>query len=221
MTVPQTLHIELLSDTTFGRGEGTAGIVDTEVEHDEYGIPFVGGKTVRGLLRDSWLSMRSHFPQLEKAGDRIFGPTRRFLDDDVCILRVGDAQLESVARNWLLAAATRSGAIDPLPADHILAACTDVRNQTSEDRSTGAPARETLRSTRVVLRGICFESPLTWSPDDPATQQDLQALAMAALATRHGGLVRNRGRGHLRITLDGDLTETRRSAGVATKEAVS
>ena len=60
MNSPQTLHMELLSDATFGRGEGTAGQVDTEVEHDEFGIPYIGGKAVRGLLRDTWLSMRPH-----------------------------------------------------------------------------------------------------------------------------------------------------------------
>lgn len=64
MNFPNVLHIELLSDATFGRGEGSAGEVDTEVEHDEFGIPFIGGKTVRGLLRDTWLSMRPHFPEL-------------------------------------------------------------------------------------------------------------------------------------------------------------
>lgn len=47
----------------------------------------------------------------------------------------------------------------------------------------------------------------------------MRVLAMAALATRNGGLMRNRGRGHLRISLDGDLEGTRRLAGIATEEA--
>jgi hypothetical protein len=33
---PERLVVELLSDTTFGRGEGTAGLVDVEIEHDSY-----------------------------------------------------------------------------------------------------------------------------------------------------------------------------------------
>ena len=32
------LKIKLLSDTTFGRGDGVAGIADQEVEHDSYGL---------------------------------------------------------------------------------------------------------------------------------------------------------------------------------------
>ncbi|MFW6114156.1 MAG: RAMP superfamily CRISPR-associated protein [bacterium] len=220
MNVPDVLHIELLSDATFGRGEGTAGEVDTEVEHDEFGIPFVGGKSVRGLLRDTWLSMRPHFPELQAAGNRVFGPTKRFLDDDVGILRVGDALLQMDVRDWLLAAATRDDERERVPPAMILAVCTDIRYQTAEDRLTGAPASVTLRSSRVVLRTFAFEAPLTWRVGDGPEEDDLRVLAMASLATRQGGLMRNRGRGHLRITLDGDLEGTRRLASLANKEAV-
>lgn len=30
------LHLKLLSDATFGRGDGVAGLVDAEVEHDSH-----------------------------------------------------------------------------------------------------------------------------------------------------------------------------------------
>jgi len=210
--------MELLSDATFGRGEGTAGQVDTEVEHDEFGIPYIGGKAVRGLLRDTWLSMRPHFPELRKAGDRVFGPTKRFLDDDVCVLRVGDALLQQEVRDWLIAAATRADERDCVSPAMILAACTDIRYQTAEDRLTGAPAVATLRSSRVVLRTFAFEAPLTWRTGDGPEEDDLRVLGMAALATRHGGLMRNRGRGYLRMTIDRDLERTRHLAGVAAKE---
>lgn len=216
MNGPQKLHFELLSDTTFGRGEGTAGQVDVEIEHDQFGIPFVGGKTVRGLLRDTWLSMRPHFPELRDAGDRVFGPTKRFLDDDVCVLRVGDALLQQEVREWLLAAATRRS--DPVAPESILAACTDIRYQTAEDRETGAPAAATLRSSRVVLRTFAFEAPLTWRTTNGPTEREARVLAMATLATRHGGLMRNRGRGYFRMSLDGDLKKTQRLAGVPEKE---
>lgn len=215
MKQPTTLRIKLLSDTTFGRGEGTAGEVDTEVEHDEFGIPFIGGKTIRGLLRDSWLSMRPHFSELLIAGDRVFGPTKRF--DDHCLLRIGDALLQEDARDWLVAAATREPEDQQLSPAAILAACTEIRYQTAEDRATGAPQTTTLRSCRVVLRSFAFESSLEWLHGEIPNADDLRVLAMSVLATRHGGLSRNRGRGHLRITLDDDLAGTRLLAGVTKK----
>ena len=39
------LKIDLLSDTTLGRGDGVAGVVDAEVQHDAYGLPYLSGKT--------------------------------------------------------------------------------------------------------------------------------------------------------------------------------
>lgn len=218
MNHPRMLRVELLSDTTFGRGEGTAGEVDTEVEHDEHGIPFIGGKTVRGLLRDSWLSMRPHFTELHAAGNRVFGPTKRF--DDHCALRIGDALLKSDVRDWLVAAATRKPKDERLSPAAVLAACTDIRYQTAEDRLTGAPATASLRSSRVVLRTFAFEAPLDWLNGCMPNADDLRVLSMAALATRHGGLLRNRGRGHLCITLDGDKSRTQQLAGIATKEVL-
>ncbi|MCZ7664460.1 MAG: hypothetical protein M5U22_16700 [Thermoleophilia bacterium] len=66
------------------------------------------------------------------------------------------------------------------------------------------PMAARARATFTLL------APLSWlAPPDP---QDCACLALAALATRHGGLARNRGRGHLRITIDGDMEQTRAMA---------
>jgi hypothetical protein len=91
----------------------------------------------------------------------------------------------------------------------LLAALTEIRSQTSEERSTGAPARTTLRATRVVVRGLQLVAPLSrLAPLDP---RDCPCLALAA---RHGGLARERGRGHVRITIDGDPERNRTLAKV-------
>ncbi|HDH25461.1 MAG TPA: RAMP superfamily protein [Actinobacteria bacterium] len=205
---PAILHLELLSDSTFSRGEGTAGAVDTEVEHDESGLPFIGGKTVRGLLRDAWLSMCDCFPDLHAAADRVLGRSRCL--DESCRLRFGDALLPEPLRRPVRAAAERTE--KPLSPETILAAFTEIRYQTAEDRDTGAPATTTLRSSRVVLRGFSFESRLTWLGGYDPAPDDLRLLALCALVTRHGGLLRNRGRGHLRLSLDGNNEKTRRLA---------
>jgi CRISPR/Cas system CMR subunit Cmr4 (Cas7 group RAMP superfamily) len=46
------LKIKLLSDTTFGRGDGVAGLIDQEVEHDANGFPYLRGRTLKGLLSE-------------------------------------------------------------------------------------------------------------------------------------------------------------------------
>jgi len=205
---PTALLIELLSDSTFSRGEGTAGVVDTDVEHDEFGLPFIGGKTIRGLLRDSWLSICEHFSTLNDAAERVLGRSQALDEspDKSCRLRIGDAHLPDPIRYAVRVAVER--AEKPLSPDAILAGSTSIRYQTAEDRETGAPATTTLRSSRVVLRGFVFQAGLTWLDGYKPVSDDLQVLALCALATRHGGLLRNRGRGYFRMTLDGDLATT-------------
>jgi hypothetical protein len=202
----QSIRLELLSDTTFSQGEGRAGVVDVEVEHDELGLPFLGGKALRGLLRDSWLSMRHCFDALESSHERIFG-----LDADMedrSILRIGNAVVDSETRRWVKAAESRQE--NPITSGIVLEALTSIRSQTAEERRTGAPAETTLRSVRVVNRTLVLQAPLHWLkvPSGP----DLQCLALALLATRHAGLGRNRGRGHIRLTLDDDSGKTIRLA---------
>lgn len=203
---PSFLQIELLSDATFSRGEGAAGVVDTEVERDEFGMPFMGGKTVRGLLRDSWLSMSQHFPGLVDAAEHVLGRSQAV--DESCRLRIGDAVLPAAIGTAVRRAAEREE--HPLTPGSILDGFTSIRYQTAEDRETGAPDVTTLRSSRVVLRGFVFEAGLSWLDGYQPTADDVRLLALCALATRHGGLLRNRGRGHIRIALDGDIEATRK-----------
>jgi hypothetical protein len=212
---PGTITVDLLSDSTFSRGEPTAGEVDVEVEHDELGLPFLGGKALHGLLRDTWLSLAPYFPHLLPAAQRLLG--RPAALRDAATLRVGDATLDeplavagtlasaNAVRAWVAHAESRER--HPIAPGEVLRALTDIRWQTAEERATGAPAHATLRSSRVVLRGHRLTAPLTW--ERPPTTDELRCLALSVLGTRHAGLGRNRGRGHVRLSLDGDVAGTR------------
>lgn len=205
MKRPHFIRIELLSDTTFSRGEGTAGVVDIEVDHDELGLPFLGGKAIRGLLHDSWLSMAPAFKDakpLQASAERILG--KDFDLTESSILRIGDGVVDAETRKWIQGAEYRMER--PVSPSMVLQALTDIRYQTAEDRETGAPARTTLRSVRVVLRTLTLDSPLCWL-DNPS-DIDFRCLALMLLATRHAGLGRNRGRGHIRMSFDGDPEAT-------------
>ena len=209
MADPKHITITLLSDTTFGRGEGTAGEVDVEVEHDKDGLPFIGGKVLHGLLRDTWLSMQGCFPNLQDAAESVLGQEAVLLQDEA-ILKIRDATLPDDVQAWVRYAVRRE--TDPLRPEQILRSLTDVRRQTAQSRVTGAPEETTLRASRVVVRDITFKAPLAWR--QAPTPDQRQVLALCALGTRHGGLGRNRGRGFLQLTLDGNMKETRRLAGI-------
>jgi len=48
------LKIECLSDTCFARPAPAVGVVDTDLARDALGLPLPSGKTLHGLLRDTW-----------------------------------------------------------------------------------------------------------------------------------------------------------------------
>jgi hypothetical protein len=211
---PERLTVELLSDTTFGRGEGTPGEVDVEVEHDALGLPLLRGKVLHGLLRDAWLSMSTCFSNLVEPAREVLG-----LEGDLTeksILRAGDAVLPDDVQAWAAYSINREISKHPLRPDQVLRTLTDIRRQTAQSRVSGAPEETTLRASRVVLRGTVFRGPLTWLVTPGANHR--KVLALCALGVRHGGLHRNRGLGFIRMTLDDDLVRTRRMAGI--EEAV-
>ena len=45
------IKIELQSETILGSGESVAGYIDLDVLHDEVGLPYFKGKTLKGRLR--------------------------------------------------------------------------------------------------------------------------------------------------------------------------
>jgi hypothetical protein len=187
MTPPQRLQVELLSDTTVSRGWGSSGGVDVEVEHDRWGLPFIRGSLLFGLMREAWLSMAPVFPDLTQAADPLFGPAGYHLN-------LGDAELPPDLQSWARFAVQRQD--HPLTANQVLRTLTDLRSQGGRER--------------VVLRGLRFSAPLTWpAPPSPA---QVQVLALASLAVRHLGQGRGRGRGHIMICLDGDADATRQIA---------
>jgi hypothetical protein len=193
---PGAIAIELLSETTFSSGGSTAAEVDIEAEHDGNGLPRFGGKALHGVLRDTWVTIAASgpFAELDAAALRIFGPAKDFSEQ--AILRIGDAEVLPGVRSVVRRAVKRN--VEPLTPMTILRSLSDIRYQTAEERTTGAPKRATLRSSRVWLRDLTLYAPLRWLQDP--SPEDLLCLAMALRGSRHVGLSRNRGRGFVRMT---------------------
>ena len=82
----------------------------------------------------------------------------------------------------------------------VLASLTTIRRQTAIDPEDGTPVEHSLRSSRVVIRDLCFTAQLLF--EEKPTADMLALLAVSALALRRVGSVRNRGRGHVQCTLN-------------------
>lgn len=192
------LQLTLLSDATFGRGDGVAGLVDVEVEHDVYGLPYLRGRTLKGLLAEECANILFGLQQAarwQQAAQSLFGQPGSNLEDGAG-LHVGDAALPAALRA-AIAADLQADKPAYTPND-ILESLTAIRNQTAMDE-TGVPEKGSLRAMRVILRGTVFEADLHFP--SPPKENALALLAACAKALRRVGTGRNRGRGQVRVTL--------------------
>lgn len=196
------LKFTLESDATFGRGDGVAGMVDTEVQHDLNGLPYLGGKTLKGLL-DAECSeilfalgnivMPKALDEWKNAARFLFGEPGSRIDAQIGKMRVSDAQLPEDLRGALVAERNWDRTVT-------LESLTAIRRQTAMDPSTGAPQRNALRSMRVILRETPFVATLDFDADlIPAKSKCL--LAACVQSFRRAGTGRNRGRGKLKAGL--------------------
>ena len=55
--IEYTIKVDLLTDTLLGSGQSVPGIIDTDVKYDEYGIPYMEAKTLKGHIGEQmrWL----------------------------------------------------------------------------------------------------------------------------------------------------------------------
>lgn len=204
------LKIKLLSDTTFGRGDGVAGLVDQEVEHDSYGFPYLRGRTLKGLLSEECDNLivllpapeRQYWIDIRKALFGEPGSTNGVMGQ----MHIGDACLPENLRT-AVAQQQRQNEFKFPSREDVLASLTTIRRQTAIDPKDGTPVDRSLRSARVVIRELCFSSLLLFdtelSEDSEEFQDMLALLEVGTLALRRIGSGRNRGRGHVQSSLHG------------------
>jgi CRISPR/Cas system CSM-associated protein Csm3 (group 7 of RAMP superfamily) len=192
------LKIKLLSDTTFGRGDGVAGLIDQEVEHDPFGFPYLRGRTLKGLLSeegDNLIAMlTNHRPSWERVACDLFGTLGSTIGT-MGAVHVGDACLPEDLRQ----AVASQIKDETLTKTEVLDSLTTIRRQTSIDPQSGTADEGSLRSFRVVLRDLCFTADLIF--EKMPSDEMLSLVAVVSLALRRLGSGRNRGRGHVQCTL--------------------
>ena len=189
------LEMELLSDAIPGSGEGLAGIIDIDVARDEYGIPYIPAKRIKGVLRESALELENT-ALLHGSVDDIFGSSGK---QEGTAFKISDGYIENYdIYKKFLEYASQNVKLAPLfNREIILDGFTYQRSRTTIDHETFTAKENTLRTSRVLKQGLKFyfhvEFPLN---SDDNYQKDLEKICKA---TRRFGLSRTRGLGEIHL----------------------
>jgi len=182
------IRVELLTEAVFGSGKSVPGVVDLEIVHDEYGLPFMKGKTFKGNFREAMEDI-INLIGVEKYGglmENLLGKENNGLNTWSCI-KFSDCMLPENIRN-LLAYEVRKG---KLSESEIKEALTDIRSFTSIE-DDGSYREGSLRNIRVLKKGLVFYVDLDVYRS--LSEDELGLMATTYRYLRHIGTMRNRGK---------------------------
>ena len=190
------LTVEALSPVHLGAGKSDV-IIDAETAHDEFGMPYFPAKRLKGLLYESALELaemsnESSFTIAELK--HLFGQDEK----GIAAFNLGNLYLpDYLARRdgWEYLFKEYEGLFNK---NNVLENYTELRFQTKIDPKKGTAMDGSLHNIRLVNSGTKFTAELELLED---TAQNEKILELACLNLRYAGAKRNRGCGHVRLTL--------------------
>ncbi|AKB32504.1 DUF324 domain-containing protein [Methanosarcina siciliae HI350] len=203
-------NLELLSDTLIGSGEGWGATIDTDIVFDDFGLPYIPARRIKGCLRESALEVMEMFEQsgIDFASmgdiDTLFGKSGQ---SESGALSFSDCYLDNYSLDkqwieWLIAEYP-----DIFSKDAILDTFTSIRQQTAINKNEdprlsakkGVAEKASLRTSRVLDKGIKFSGSIESSFDLENRLFDF--LVFASRNLRYMGTNRNRGLGSVLCSL--------------------
>ena len=149
------ITIKLLSDLCTASGETHNSMVDTDIVYDEYGIPYIPAKRIKGCIREAALEMMEMglIEQLQYL--KIFGKE----GDQRSGFSLSNAYIQDYDKTVQVLRALRSSKAKGLSLQqNVLNEYTDTRTQTAIDLETGVADKNSLRTIRVARKGLILEA---------------------------------------------------------------
>lgn len=188
------LYIKLLSDLCTYSGESYNSMVDTDIVYDKYGIPYIPAKRIKGCIREAALELLEFGLISKDTYEKLFGKegnqqsgfslSNAYLKEHAALVAVA----EHFKENGLAAP------------QNVLEQYTDLRTQTAVDLETSVADKNSLRTMRVIRRGLEFEAEC--NPGKKVEAELLKSLKLAVSLVKHMGVSRSRGLGLVEMKLD-------------------
>lgn len=186
------LRIELLSDLCTSVGETYNSLVDMDSAYDDYGFPYIPAKRIKGCIREAALELLEFGAFDEKVYKKLFGEN----GENASNFTLSNAYLENYEEMLSDVKSEKNKSL--VHPQNVLGLYTYMRTQTALDMETGAADRTSLRTMRVVKRGLIFEAGLHFSEDIKAEEE--RKFWKAVGMVKHMGLHRTRGLGFVKLT---------------------
>ena len=184
------ITIELLSDLCVSDGGVYNSLLDTDVCYDRYGIPYIPAKRIRGCLRECALELKDWGADIDIS--KLFGDKGDA--KSAASLRIGNAYLQGYEELRDLADKYKTSVV--MHPQNVLSVFTYVRMQTSIDQETGIADDASLRSMRVIDKGLRFTASVEVKEEYAAQLSDCCNIL------RHMGIARTRGYGEVSVRLE-------------------
>lgn len=182
------MEIKLLSDLCVSDGGVYNSTVDIDVCYDEYGLPYIPAKRLKGCLREAAMELVDWGVSIDV--NKIFGEAGD--NSKGGCLNITNAYLEKYDS---LVEEIENAKGHPLyHPQNILNNYTYIRSQTSIDYETGIASENSLRTMRVVNKGLVFNSMIDVGDEYEAVKKCVQTLTNI-------GMSRTRGLGEIKATL--------------------
>lgn len=187
------LEITLQSDLCDSDGGVYNSSLDTDVCHDEEGFPYIPAKRIKGCLRECALEL--HEWGMNISTEELFGK-----GGDTAVnkgkIRLGNAYLKNHEQLYKeVAKALKTDAASLYHEQNILDHYSYVRYETSIDHESGTADPSSLRSMRVINKGLVFEAEVLFEDDIEQPLKDVIRVF------HHMGIARTRGLGEVKAEL--------------------
>lgn len=197
------LVVELLSDALPGSGEGFGAIIDQDVVFDELGIPYIPGKRIKGLLRDSYEEicqlLGSSTPAFKPA-DFLFGNPGQQEAAPLFISNLYPEHYEKLKNALENLKKVLPNVFTP---EAIIEAFAYLRQQTAINPETGTALEHSLRTIRVLKKNLKFSGIIKFEGNTNGSGDlTINYLALACLHIKRFGTKRSRGFGEVKCYLE-------------------
>lgn len=203
--------IKTLSPILPGNGQTFGSLIDSDVVFDEIGLPIIPAKRIKGLLRDSAIEVLDMFKLSNTTNKLDLSETNNEYNLVNSIFGLPGESRQAclnIDNLYIIDYAVIYKEIEDLliskynkfiNKNDIIENFTEIRKQTSIDPTTQTAKKHSLRTIRVVKKGIEFETNFVINYN---IEEAIPLLVLATKNLKRMGTKRNRGFGEIKCSLE-------------------